>query len=624
MTCRSTFGVFAACALVFALALPAAAKRRPATHEAPAAAPRVSVKKAGTIRARPGLRLRLTTDLGNIRIFTDSPDEVRYNVTAEADARESGAEKFLNEFTLAARAVPSGAVMVGHVPWKAFRGQIWVNYEIHLPRRFHVDASTQAGNIELQDIDGRVLLVTAGGNITAGNIGVDDGRTPRPAGWTSGEAPLARLETQGGHIVVGDVAGDLRATTAGGHITTGNIDGDAVLRTGGGHIHTGRVSGVAQLDTGGGNIHVADANSTVTASTVGGQIDFGDAEGTIHAQTGGGAVRIERVSGPTQVESAGGAIFLRRVEGPLHATTATGNITAWFIDSNAPRAIPPPDGTAPAVASVAPATPAHPVAAPPAPFALAFPRIRQLSGGSQLESGQGDIIVYIPRELAVTIEANIEQGAEHRITADPALPLKISYDDSASGGRTVHGECSVNGGGEVLRLKAVSGNIILKLGEPPAASAFTLAGPALAPLALQSAPAALAEAQAQMAARIKAQADEQQQEGQSRFEDFARKFEAFWWGGVPVAPEEQQKHLVYSITPVYPEAAQRAGLEGIVVLRAYIGEDGRVADLRVVSGHPLLAEAAVQAVKQWRYQPLVIDGRTASVVTTVTLAFRLQ
>jgi len=621
---RGTFGFAAACALVFALALPAAAKRRPSPRGVPAAGPRVSVKKEGVLRLRPGLRLRLTTDLGNLRFFTDSPDEIRYTVTAEADAREAGAEKFLNEFTLAARSVPSGVVMLGHVPWKTFRGQIWVNYEIHLPRRFNVDASTQAGNIEMQDIDGRVVLVTAGGNITAGNIGGGDGRTPRPAGWNSGEAPLARLETQGGHIVVGDVAGDLRATTAGGHITTGNIDGDAVLRTGGGHIQTGRVSGVAQLDTGGGNIHVADANSTVTASTVGGQIDFGDAEGTIHAQTGGGAVRIERVSGPTQVESAGGAIFLRRVEGPLHASTATGNITAWFIDSNAPRATPPPDGTAPAVAPVGPVTLAPPVAAPPAPFALAFPRIRKLSGGSQLESGQGDIIVYIPRELSVTIEANIEQGTEHRITADPALPLKISYDDTASGGRAVHGECSVNGGGEVLRLKAVSGNIILKLGEPPAPSAFTLAGPALALAAPQPAPAALSEAQAQMAARMKAQADEQQQEVQSRFEDLTRKFEAFWWGGVPVAPEDQQKRLVYSITPVYPEAAQRAGLEGIVVLRAYIGEDGRVADLRVVSGAPILAEAALQAVQQWRYKPLMIDGRTASVVTTLTLSFRLQ
>ena len=83
-----------------------------------------------------------------------------------------------------------------------------------------------------------------------------------------------------------------------------------------------------------------------------------------------------------------------------------------------------------------------------------------------------------------------------------------------------------------------------------------------------------------------------------------------------------QNHLEHSVAPVYPDVARRAGIEGDVALRVYVSSDGRVTDLKVLDGPPILARAAVEAVQQWQYQALKINGRPANVVTTLIVAFR--
>ena len=85
-----------------------------------------------------------------------------------------------------------------------------------------------------------------------------------------------------------------------------------------------------------------------------------------------------------------------------------------------------------------------------------------------------------------------------------------------------------------------------------------------------------------------------------------------------------QKHLEHSAAPAYPDVARKAGVEGDVVLRAYVSSDGRITDLRVLAGPPILARAAIEAVQQWRYEPIKMNGRPASVVTTLTIAFRMR
>lgn len=81
--------------------------------------------------------------------------------------------------------------------------------------------------------------------------------------------------------------------------------------------------------------------------------------------------------------------------------------------------------------------------------------------------------------------------------------------------------------------------------------------------------------------------------------------------------------LVHKVTPQYPPIAKQARVQGSVVLRAVIGKDGKVENLQTESGSALLASAAVNAVKQWRYKPYVLNGTPVDVETTVTVNFRL-
>ena len=77
------------------------------------------------------------------------------------------------------------------------------------------------------------------------------------------------------------------------------------------------------------------------------------------------------------------------------------------------------------------------------------------------------------------------------------------------------------------------------------------------------------------------------------------------------------------VRPTYPELAKEARVEGRVSLRCLIGTDGLVERIEVTKGHPLLDEAAKQAVAQWRFKPYVLNGKVVKVETTVEIDFQL-
>jgi protein TonB len=81
--------------------------------------------------------------------------------------------------------------------------------------------------------------------------------------------------------------------------------------------------------------------------------------------------------------------------------------------------------------------------------------------------------------------------------------------------------------------------------------------------------------------------------------------------------------IVTQTKPVYPPLARQARIQGSVVLHAIIDKDGRVAQLEVVTGHPLLVQAALDAVKQWRYKPTLLNGDPVEVDTTITVTFTM-
>jgi len=85
-----------------------------------------------------------------------------------------------------------------------------------------------------------------------------------------------------------------------------------------------------------------------------------------------------------------------------------------------------------------------------------------------------------------------------------------------------------------------------------------------------------------------------------------------------------EANLAYDVAPKYPPDAGRERIEGTVVLMAVIGKDGTVRDVRVESGLPVLAQAAIEAVKQWRYRPYLLNGEPVEIDSQITINFNLS
>ena len=366
---------------------------------------RPSLDMTGSVPAHDGGHLRLTTDLGSVAIHTHDGASVDYSVHLETDPATKDAARVLKSYQMRAQVVDNSDVSLkGGTRGPMPTGRLWVTVDLTVPRNYSLDVSTGGGNISADNLSGRQTLLTRGGNIATGDI--------------AGGAHLTAVA--GGHITVKNVTGELIAETGGGHITTGVVGGNAFLHTHGGHIRADSIVGTAHLVTDGGNITLEHAGANLIAETAGGQIQVGEAAALVRAKTDGGGIRVVRSSGPADLQAADGSIYLTRAEGSVKASTATGGITAWFMSPS------------------------------------------KEPGHCELQSNNGDIVVYLVRTLPVTIDAEVQKGESHGVIVDPALPIPVHYDD-AGGQRVARATGSLNGGGETLRLRTVGGNIRLVL-----------------------------------------------------------------------------------------------------------------------------------------------------------------
>jgi hypothetical protein len=368
-----------------------------------ASSARPTLDFSGSVAARDAGRLHLTTEFGSIVVHAHDTSSVDYKVHIETDSGTKDSDRLMKSFTLRAQPAEDGVWMHGATSTKVPAGRVWVTIELAVPKNYSLDVTTGVGNINVDDLNGRETLLTQGGNITTGNIG--------------GGAHLTAVA--GGHITVKNVTGELTAETGGGHITTGAVSGNATLHTHGGHIRSDSIAGTAHLITDGGNITLERSGGSLLAETAGGQIQVGEAAGLIRAKTGDGGIRVVRSSGPATLEAPDGSIYLTQADGSVKASTATGGITAWFVS-------PPKD-----------------------------------SGDCELQSNSGDIVIYLSRTLPVTIDAQVEMGQSHGFVIDPAFPIAVRYEDGARGQRIAHAQGMLNGGGQILRLRTVAGNIRL-------------------------------------------------------------------------------------------------------------------------------------------------------------------
>jgi protein TonB len=93
---------------------------------------------------------------------------------------------------------------------------------------------------------------------------------------------------------------------------------------------------------------------------------------------------------------------------------------------------------------------------------------------------------------------------------------------------------------------------------------------------------------------------------------------------LPRISHMMEGNLIYRVQPMYPPLARAARIQGAVVLRAVISRTGAIENLQTISGHPMLVIAAVDAVRQWRYRPYILNGDPVEVETQVTVNFSLS
>jgi hypothetical protein len=343
--------------------------------------------------------------MGSVEITPGAGNQLEGRLVLRAfTGNEEKAHRVFEAYHLSARSIEGGGVYVnGEFSGSRRHGySAAAEFDVKLPARFNLDVETQGGDIGVEGaLQGEARLTTGGGDIHTMDI----------------SGPV-RVETAGGNISLGNLGVRTEVRTAGGSIHVGNVRGDTTIETSGGEIQVGQADGTLRAETSGGDIVIAGGAGQVTASTAGGQIQVGPTGGSVRAETSGGSIRLQGARGRVVADTAGGSIDLLQLAAGVRANTSAGRILAEFEAS--------------AKTFVA----------------------------SELETSMGDVYVYLPPGLPLTIDAAIDAAAGHHIVTD--FPISILGEKEDFSERTIRGHGTLNGGGEVLRIRTVAGNIEIR------------------------------------------------------------------------------------------------------------------------------------------------------------------
>lgn len=344
--------------------------------------------------------LRIATDAGSVNVTGGTQREVTYTVRKRVYvASEDEARRALARFRVRSARTVDSTVIEGS--WEGGSPRKFsADFQVQAPRETEmVRISTDGGAVGARNLSGRVEAESGGGAITVSDIG----------------GPLS-VETGGGTVSVNNCPGPLSLHTGGGAITVSGAAGRAQIETGGGAVRVQRAA-QASVETGGGDVDVRSCGGELHATTGGGNIDIGDVAGRVSMETGGGNIHLASATGPVVAETGGGTIELYKLAQGAKAETGSGGITAEFL------------GVGPT--------------------------------GSTLETAAGHVIVYISPQARLTLRASLEMANGHRITSD--FPdFKISNEGGDWGPQNISATGNLNGGGQVLRIRTMSGNIEIR------------------------------------------------------------------------------------------------------------------------------------------------------------------
>lgn len=347
--------------------------------------------------------LRVKVDMGSVVLRGGQQQNINYVVHTHFEhSSEQEARRQFDQYKITAYVKGDTAWIVGD--WQGgrrprhFSGE----FNINVPREIALaKLETEGGSVDASGVVGRVEAESGGGSIRLDDIGGG-----------------ANAETGGGSIDVGTISGDMGLHTGGGSIVIRHANGKVIAETGGGSVEIQSGAQGATVETGGGSVEVHECNGKVKVSTGGGSVDLKDVGGPAEIETGGGSIRLTSASGHVHAETGGGGIELYGVPS-AKAETSAGGITVKLVNTGGER---------------------H---------------------DSDLETGAGDITVYIASDVAINVRASVDMGNGHRISSDFS-DIHVNSEGGQWGPKTLTAEGKLNGGGPTLKVHTSSGDICIR------------------------------------------------------------------------------------------------------------------------------------------------------------------
>ena len=358
----------------------------------------------GEINAAKGVKLE--SAFGSVQMRGNDQPNVTYTVIKKLhkSATEEQAKREFAQFELEVIRRGPEAVYL-NAGWNGGRQRrMSAEFYVNVPRDTqYAKVHTEGGSVDVKSVAGKVFAETMGGSVAIDDIGGD-----------------VIANTQGGSIDVGKIGGSVKLETMGGSIGIGSVAGPITASTSGGSVQVGSGKQNVWIETAGGSISVKECTGTLTANTAGGSIDVGWVGKAATVETAGGGIRVGKADAPIKAVTAGGGIRLMQLTSGVHAETAAGGIEAEFIAG------------------------------------------RGQFTDSHLETSFGDIVVYLPSDLAVTVKAAVELANGHRIDTGNFKGIKVSSEGGTYGPKTIWAEGSLNGGGPVLKVHTTNGSIVFR------------------------------------------------------------------------------------------------------------------------------------------------------------------
>lgn len=396
-----------------------------------------------TVEAGKGGTLEVTADKGHINVNTWEQNQVRVVVEKMADVfTEEEARKVLEDFQVYITTQGKNVRVLAESNRDRRLRDMDIDIVVTVPEQYNVDLETSGSSIEIESLEGEVKARTSGGSIEVGQIkngSVDVGTSGGSIEIEGIENGNGKANTAGGGISVGDVSGDLEVKTSGGSIEIGRVGGELTAHTAGGGIEikeggknvkavtsggsivVGQAGGDIEVKTAGGGIEVGSVKGMIKAHTAGGSIEIGETLGAVEAGTAGGSISVDGSGGPVEVKTSGGSIDVKNARGYIEAETAGGSIKAELAISD-----------------------------------------KEMDTHCTLETAGGDVIIYLPGELAATIDAEvrIQRRARRNYKIISDFPIEIEGDEK--GTRRITGRGTINGGGDLIRLRTTNGDIEIR------------------------------------------------------------------------------------------------------------------------------------------------------------------